>query len=65
MLSKMRRVLGIAAVAAGILFILIGANEADWETQTYMASNRWMEYLATGAALVLIGTIAGGRKHEV
>lgn len=64
MLSKMRRVLGIAAVAAGVLFILIGANEADWETQTYMASKRWMEYLATGAALVLIGTIAGG-KHEV
>lgn len=59
-----RKTISAFTFGAGALFIVIGANEADYVTEIGQIGYRWLQYLLTGMVLVLVGAIGylGGRK---
>lgn len=57
----MRKSIAVGAIIAGIIFVLAGASEADYETAIGQVSGPWVKYLEAGAVLMLIGFVAGYR----
>ena len=52
-----RKLISIFGICSGLLFFIIGANEADYMAEIGQAGYRWLQYLISGAVLFGIGVL--------
>ena len=53
-----RKTISAFTFGAGALFIVLGANEADYQATIGQVGYRWLQYLISGAVLFGIGVLA-------